>query len=74
MFSIFINDLDDRTACTFSKFADVTELEGVADMPDGCVTIQKDLKMIEKQVNRNLMKLHKVKCKVLQRNNPNIGW
>lgn len=36
-----MSDLDDE--CTLSKFAINAKLEGVADMPEGCTTIQKDL-------------------------------
>ncbi|PKU38836.1 hypothetical protein llap_10860 [Limosa lapponica baueri] len=40
LFSIFINDGIERTV---SKFGDDTELIGVADTPDGCAPIQRDL-------------------------------
>lgn len=40
LFSIFINDLDKGREYTKSKFTDYTELGGVADIPDGCATIQ----------------------------------
>ena len=64
LFIIFINYSHDRTECTLSKIADNTKLEGVADMPDGCTTTQRDPDTLEKQATRNLMKFNKGKCKV----------
>ena len=44
---------------------------GVADTPEGCAAIQRDLNRLEGRTERNLMKFSKGKCKVLHlgRNN-----
>ncbi|KAK4816685.1 hypothetical protein QYF61_019921 [Mycteria americana] len=72
LFNIFINDLDDEAECTLSKFGDDTKLEGVADTPVGCATIQRDFSKLEVWANRKLMEFNKRKCKILHlgRNNP----
>ncbi|GAB0179814.1 mitochondrial enolase superfamily member 1 [Grus japonensis] len=71
LFSIFVNDLDDGVECSLSKFADDTKLGGVADTPEDCAAIQRDLNRLEKWADRNLMKFNKEKFKVLHlgRNN-----
>lgn len=69
-FNIF-DSLDDRSACTLSQSADDTEVGTVADTPEGCAAVQRDLSRLERYAGRNLMKFNK-KFKVffLGRNNP----
>lgn len=45
---------------------------GVADTPEGCTTIHKDLNRLEKWLKRGFMRFDKMECEVLQlgKNNP----
>lgn len=46
-----VKDLDGRTECTISKFAVDSELDGVADTPEACATVQWDLDRLETLMN-----------------------
>ena len=65
LFNSFINDLGDGAECILCKPADDTKLGGVADTPEGCAAIQRDLDSLEKWADRNLEKFSKGKCQVL---------
>ena len=44
---IFISDLSEGRKSTISKLAVDTKLEGLADTPEGCATIQQNLDRLE---------------------------
>ena len=62
LFNIFISDVDERTEFKLSKFADDKKLGEVADILEGCVTIQQDLDRLESWAGRNLVRFNKSKC------------
>jgi len=54
-----------------SKFADYLKLGGMADTPEGCAAIQRDLNGLKSRSERKQIRFNKSKCKVLHlgRNN-----
>lgn len=57
--------MDGKTECALSKFVDNKKFRGVAATTAGCISIQKDLDMLEKWGRRNLLHFNKGKCQVL---------
>ena len=71
LFTIFINDLDDRIQSKISKFADDTKLIGKAGTTEETDVLQEDLEKLNEWAKRWQMSFNADKCKVLHigRNN-----
>lgn len=53
------------TTATLSKFAKDAKLRAVANTPEGCAALQRDLNILGKRANRNPTKFSKKKFHVL---------
>jgi len=57
LFNVFINDQDNGTHCISGSLQ--TKLGCLADRPDGCAAIQRNLNTLDNWINRNLTKFEK---------------
>jgi len=65
LFNIFINDLDERIECSFSKFADDIKFGVSANLFEGRKSLQTHLDRLDQWADVNCVKFNKAKCQVL---------
>lgn len=57
--SIFVNDLDDGTEFTVTRFVDDTEVAGQADVVEGRVSMQRDNNRLDNCANKSCMRYYR---------------
>lgn len=71
LYNIFTDDLENGVECILLKFADDADLGRVAEKPEGHMAIHRHLNRMEAWADRNIMKFHKEKSRVLYRGRSN---
>lgn len=65
LFNVLLSDVGSGRECPLSKLSDDAESGGVAEAPDGCATIQRELERLENGAERSLLQFNRGKCKDL---------